>query len=303
MGKIIKAGAWCNGEVSYLAWVADGPIADCLGFMITRVHETGPEAGARRILPTWIAFTDQSNPDWLEQDSSVWPIQQYQWRDLTLRRSRDEAVVRPIDFRIHYEITPVGLAGPDRKPVPVSDTASYRDEKGKPRYEGPQRPLFSLDEPFETESFDVTHDFPGGGAIKATYTNGILSTQNLLRQLETVQDVKPKNVAPGPATGITEGLLTTLKAHIPVKDDPIRLFLTADVLSFLTMLVDRAEKGNGELYLALYELARPRIDRAADGARQGRQGVCDPLHLRLDRSQQEGRPAAAETGRLGYRQP
>ncbi|UIY23747.1 hypothetical protein LZK76_19015 [Rhizobium leguminosarum] len=142
MGRITKAGAWCNGEVAYLAWMADGPIADCLGFMITRVHETGPEAGARRILPTWIAFTDQSNPDWLEQDSSVWPIQQYQWRDLTLRRSRDEATVRPIDFRIHYEITPVGLAGPGRKPVPASDTAPYRDENGKPRYVGPPRPLF-----------------------------------------------------------------------------------------------------------------------------------------------------------------
>ncbi|MGR9394558.1 phospholipase D-like domain-containing protein [Rhizobium leguminosarum] len=259
MGRITKAGAWCNGEVAYLAWMADGPIADCLGFMITRVHETGPEAGARRILPTWIAFTDQSNPDWLEQDSSVWPIQQYQWRDLTLRRSRDEATVRPIDFRIHYEITPLGLASPGRKPVPASDTAPYRDENGKPRYVGPPRPLFFLGEPFKTESIDVTHDFPGGGAIKATYTNGILSTQNLLRQLEKVQGVKPENIAPGPAMRITEGLLKTLKAHIPKKGDPIRLFLTADVLSFLTMLIDRAETGNGELYLALYELHDPEL--------------------------------------------
>lgn len=261
MGRITKAGAWCNGEVAYLAWVADGPIADCLGFMITRVHETGPDAGARRILPTWIAFTDQSNPDWLEQDSSVWPIQQYQWRDLTLRRSRDEATVRPIDFKIHYEITPVGLAGPGRAEVAASGTAPYRDENGKPRYDGPQRQLFILDEPFKTGSIDVTHDFPGGGAIKATYTNGILSTQNLLRQLEKVQGVKPENVAPGPAMRVTEGLLKTLKEHIPKENDPIRLFLTADVLSFLTMLIDRTEQGNGELYLALYELHDPELVR------------------------------------------
>ena len=45
MGKIVKADAWCNGEVAYLAWQADGPIADCLGFMITRVRETGPTGG------------------------------------------------------------------------------------------------------------------------------------------------------------------------------------------------------------------------------------------------------------------
>jgi hypothetical protein len=45
--------------------------------MITRVHETGPDAGARRVLPTWIAFNIQSNPDWLAQDSSAWPVQSF----------------------------------------------------------------------------------------------------------------------------------------------------------------------------------------------------------------------------------
>ena len=63
-----KAGAWSNGQVSYLAWQSEGSIDGCLGFMITRVHETGDDAGARRILPTWIAFTDQSNPNWFAQE-------------------------------------------------------------------------------------------------------------------------------------------------------------------------------------------------------------------------------------------
>src|SRR3954469_2273874 len=103
MGKLTKASAYCNGEVAYLAWQADGPIADCLGFMITRVHTSGADAGQRRMLPTWIAFTTQSNPDWLHQDSSVWAGQAYEWRDLTLRQSRDTAKVRPIDFTCHYE--------------------------------------------------------------------------------------------------------------------------------------------------------------------------------------------------------
>jgi hypothetical protein len=110
-----KAGAWCNGEVAYLAWQVAKKIDGCLGFMVTRVHETGADAGQRRVLPTWIAFTDQSNPDWQAQDSSVWPIQSFEWRDLTLRKSRDTTKVRPIDFRVHYEIVPVGTAGPGRK--------------------------------------------------------------------------------------------------------------------------------------------------------------------------------------------
>jgi hypothetical protein len=259
MGKIVKADAWCNGEVAYLAWQADGPIADCLGFMITRVRETGPKAGRRRILPTWIAFRDQSNPDWLDQDSSVWPIQSYEWRDLTLRRSRDSTSVRPIDFKVHYEIVPVGPPGPGRKAVPTSSTAVYRDADGKPRYRGTPLPLALLADPVETPTIDVTHSYPRGGGVQATYTNGILSTQNLLQQLEDVQEPKPQGVAAGPATDISKGLLTTLKEHIPEPGDRIRKFLTADVLGFLLSLIDRTEKDGGELYLALYELHDPEL--------------------------------------------
>ncbi len=256
MGRITKASVHCNGEIAYLAWEADGPIADCLGFMITRVHETGADAGARRILPTWIAFTDQSNPDWINQDSSVWPIQQYEWRDLTLRRSRENADIRPINFRVHYEIRPLGLALPGREPVPPSDTAGHIGPDGQPRYDGQPRPLAFLDAAFATPSVEVTHDY---GQVSATYTNGILSTQNLLQQLEAVQGVKPTKVAPGPTLRVTPGLLATLKKHIPVPNDPIRTFLTGDVLSFLTTLIDRAENGPGELYCALYELHDPEL--------------------------------------------
>jgi hypothetical protein len=37
---IASGGAWCNGEVAYLAWKALR-IEGCLGFMVTRIHETG----------------------------------------------------------------------------------------------------------------------------------------------------------------------------------------------------------------------------------------------------------------------
>src|SRR5207237_1236387 len=118
MAKVIEARAFCNNEVAYLAWKTDGKIKDCLGFMITRIDLN---TGERRLLPAWVAFDTQSNPDWEEQDTSVWPIQKFSWRDLTLRRSRNTLQIRA-PFRAKYEIVPVGLAGPGRVAVPPSPT-------------------------------------------------------------------------------------------------------------------------------------------------------------------------------------
>ena len=50
MPKIETARAWCNNEVAYLAWKTDAKIPDCLGFMITRVHTSGVDKNARRVL-------------------------------------------------------------------------------------------------------------------------------------------------------------------------------------------------------------------------------------------------------------
>jgi hypothetical protein len=256
---ISKAGAWNNGEVAYLAWHVAKPIDGCLGFMITRVHETGQDAGTRRILPSWIAFTDQSNPDWLAQDTSVWPVQNFEWRDLTLRRSRDSADVRPIDFRVHYEILPVGGPGPGRATLPPSLTAIHMDPKGRPRYTGTPRPLYGIGDPFVTQPIDVTHSYSGANpAIEATFTNGILSTQNLLQQLESVKTrAQPGAVVQMPTS--TAGLLAVLQKQIQDRKSAIRAFLTADALSFVRRLIDRALAKGGEVYLALYELHDPEL--------------------------------------------
>jgi hypothetical protein len=39
--SVKNAGAWCNGEIAYLAWsVGKAKLPeDCVGFMITRIHE------------------------------------------------------------------------------------------------------------------------------------------------------------------------------------------------------------------------------------------------------------------------
>jgi len=229
MGQIVSARAWCNNDVGFLAWKIDGRIDGCLGFMITRIHL---DTGERRNLPTWVAFDTQSNPDWEEQDTSVWPIQKFSWRDLTLRRSRNMLAIRPPSFKVKYEIVPVGLAASGRVPVPPSPTA----QPGK--YKGKVIPLFFCGAPAETNEVIVTKDF---GDITAAFTNGILSTQNLRKQLKT-----PTGRAP---------TKNEVDKHIQKPGDVIRQFLAGDVLPVLESLFERAEQEGGHLHMALYELA------------------------------------------------
>ena len=232
MAKVVDARAFCNNEVAYLAWKTDGKITDCLGFMITRINL---DTGERRLLPAWVAFDTQSNPDWEEQDTSVWPIQKFSWRDLTLRRSRDTLAIRA-PFRAKYEIVPVGRAGPGRTAVPPSPTA----QPGK--YKGDPIPLFVCGEAGETNEFAVTNNY---GDVSAFFNNGILSTQNLRKQLETPDGAAPTK--------------PQVDAHIQKAGDPIRTFLSGDVLPALKTIFTRAEKEDGTLHLALYELDDPEL--------------------------------------------
>src|SRR3954468_22087008 len=227
MTKVIEARAFCNNEVAYLAWKTDGKIKDCLGFMITRINLDTDE---RRLLPAWVAFNTQSNPKFEEQDTSVWPIQKFSWRDLSLRRSRNTLQVRA-PFRAKYEIVPVGPEAPGRVAVPSSPTA----QPGK--YKGDPIPMFVCGEAGETNEFSVTDNF---GDVSAFFNNGILSTQNLPKQLETKDGEAP----PKPQ----------IDAHIKKPGDPIRTFLAGDVLPALKSMFTRAEQVDGTLHLALYEL-------------------------------------------------
>jgi len=263
MNHITRAGAWCNGEVAYIAWDVAEKIEGCIGFMVTRVHETGPDAGQRRVLPTWVAFTDQNNPNWNEQDSSVWPIQSFEWRDLTLRKSRDSTAVRPINFDVHYEIVPVAFAHAGETAIASSPTAPPTDSHGMPSYEGPKHPLRQMGRPIKTNTITVTHTY--GRNVKATFTNGILSTQNLVRQLASVNKAPPKSAMRAAASNDPkkrakgakqkeQHLLAVLKREIAKKNSKIRQFLMGDVYAFLNDLLNRAKKDGGEVYLALYEL-------------------------------------------------
>ena len=230
MQHVTAATAWTNGAIGYLAWDVRSPIEDCLGFMVTRVHETGDDAGTRRVLPAWLGFIGQSNPDWAPQDTSVWPVQRFDVRDLTLRRSRDTTTVRPTGFSVHYEVVPVGPPAPDRVTLePALD----------PTYQGAPVTLATIGEPTPTNSVEVTWAHPG--EITAVFNNGILSTQSLARQL-------------GPAAGA----LARLKAEIADPTSQIRAFLAGDVPETLSLLLERTKDHPGSaVYAALYELTDP----------------------------------------------
>ena len=261
MAKVVSAKAWCNNEVAYLAWATDGRIEGCLGFMVTRIHL---DTGERRLLPAWVAFDTQSNRDWEEQDTSVWPIQKFSWRDLTLRRSRNTLNIRE-PFRAKYEIVPVGHEAPGRLPVPPSPTA----QPGK--YRGQPIPLFVCGEALETNEITVTEDF---GDVTATFNNGILSTQNLRKQLQT-----PSGRAPSQKQ---------VKQRISDPADRVRQFLGGDVLPALKSLFDRANEIGGTVHLALYELDDPElVDLLATNQQR--------LHLILTTA--GSGPATAATGR------
>jgi hypothetical protein len=247
MGQITKARAWCNNEVAYLAWSIDSRIDGLLGFMIVRVHE---DTGERRLLPAWVAFQGQSNPDWLPQDTSVWPIQKFEWRDLTLRRGRDNLDFRQ-PFPCHYDIWPVGLQAPGRTSVADWKAANpdMFSSADPTHMTGDPLPLWlCADDAFSTNPIRAARDFDG---FTAVFTNGILSTQNLRNQLKT-----PAGKAPSAQI--------LRQQHTQVPDDPIRDFLTGDVLPTVKEFL--AGVGDDEsVHAALYELTDPELVPLLEG--------------------------------------
>ena len=226
MARIINARAFANNEVALLAWSIDEAIADCLGFDITRIY---PESGEEQPLAAWVPFRGQTNTGMQAQSTRVWPIQKMSWRDLTLRKRRDRLSRRPDEVTVRYRVRAVGRFKPGMEPVPVDPKA--------PKYDGAPIPLGYMGEGALTNTVRVTQHY---GAMRATFTNGILSAQWLRRALkEKGEELTPK----------------TITAHISTPNDEIRGYLTGDVLAMLQELLHRTELEPGSrLKMAIYEL-------------------------------------------------
>jgi phosphatidylserine/phosphatidylglycerophosphate/cardiolipin synthase-like enzyme len=257
MPKITSGRAWANNEVAFVAWATDGKIPGCLGFEVTRVYldpagqvARRPDGSEDRVkCAAWVAFKGQRNPHWIPQDTGVWPVQKFSWRDLTLRKRRDHMSQRPDEVTVRYEIRALADLAAGMTPVPSNgrETAliPQRDAQGKPvydaagkpvrvrgkAYEGSPRPLGYLAGPFTTNPVTVTSR---RAPFRSTFTNGILAAQwlsNVLNEDGVIQ----KN---------------ELLDKISDPQDKHRKYLAGDVLPLMRDFFSRP----GSFRLALYEL-------------------------------------------------
>jgi len=230
MGQITSARAYANNEVAVLAWTLDKMIDGCLGFDIVRIRIDGSEPP--KGLATWVPFPGQRNPTWTPQDTGVWPIQKLFWRDLTLRKHRSDAGLRPRDFQVKYAIRAVGDYKPGLPPVPVRQPKAY---------DGPARKLGYLGAAVETNTITITADIDGD---RFTFTNGILSGPWLKHAIEDEGKVFNK---------------ATIQKEIEDPKSKIRRYLTGDALATVSTFLNDPRYATGTVKLALYELSDPEL--------------------------------------------
>jgi phosphatidylserine/phosphatidylglycerophosphate/cardiolipin synthase-like enzyme len=142
-----EAVAFANNDVAQIVWRYPERIPGCLGFAVYR-KEGAPDApGDWTPLPAWVGFQGQSNTAWTRNTTEVWPIQKFEWKDLTAERGKTYS----------YKIVPAsGAPSTTRK--------------------------LNLDEGNAAVSNAVTLT-PERGSFRTYFNRGILSTQFLAHQL------------------------------------------------------------------------------------------------------------------------
>ena len=73
--------ALANNDVAFVSWSYDSKIPNCLGFSLRRIDA----AGMPTVLPAWVGFQGDSNPQWLGRTTDDWPVQKFNWRDFTAK--------------------------------------------------------------------------------------------------------------------------------------------------------------------------------------------------------------------------
>src|SRR6266446_5501035 len=105
-----RAVAFSNNDVAQIVWELPAKLPGCLGFALFRKEGGAASPGAWQPLPAWVGFEGQSNPDHKPKSTEIWPVQKFEWKDLTARRGKTYV----------YKIVPVGGAiVPDRALTPI----------------------------------------------------------------------------------------------------------------------------------------------------------------------------------------
>jgi hypothetical protein len=140
-----RAIAVANNDVVQLVCMFDQKIPGCLGLAIERKAQG---AADWEPLPAWVGFEGQSNDAWTKNTTQVWPVQKFEWKDVTALRGGTYV----------YRITPVG---------------------GEPSTTTPLTPIAGA-EILMTAPVTLT---PDRGSFKSYFNRGILSTQFLVHQV------------------------------------------------------------------------------------------------------------------------
>ena len=78
--------AIANNDVVQVVWRFDAALPGCLGFEVSRQDNAADPNGTWTALPAWVGFKGQNNPQWQPKTTTVWPIQKFEWKDLTAKR-------------------------------------------------------------------------------------------------------------------------------------------------------------------------------------------------------------------------
>ena len=133
--------ALANNDVVQIVWRYDAKLPGCLGFAIYRKAGAPDAAIPWTALPAWVGFVGQSNPAWTPKTTDIWPVQKFEWKDVTAKRGETYS------YRI----------------VPVS---------GDPSRQAPLTP--HLDQALLAGPVTLT---PQRGSFETYFNRGILSTQ------------------------------------------------------------------------------------------------------------------------------
>jgi hypothetical protein len=149
----MTARAIANNDMVYLQWTYPIKIQNCLGFS---VHRINLKTNTERPLPTWVGFEATPNIHHERRTSDVWPIQKFQWKDVTARRGG------------HYTYRVIPMLGTPAALTPADDQAQ------------------------ETNEVRLA---PTHGSISAYFNRGIISTQAIAELLPKKPDGAPDDEA------------------------------------------------------------------------------------------------------------
>ena len=243
MARITHATAFSNNEVAYIAWEIDeAAIPGCLGFNIVREFlDAAGDVIEAKPLAAYVAFKGQHNPEGLAQNTTVWPVQKFNWRDLTLRKMRSKLERREERLRVRYCIRAVGRMRDGLEKVEVVSEHHFDRQTRQEvlhTYEGEPIALGYLTPPFHTNVMDVPRD---RAPFASTFTNGILSTQFIVRILEEDGKIEPGE----------------LEGRLKKPGDFLRNYLVGEVLPLVENFF--AQPG-GRFHAALYELEDAQLE-------------------------------------------